>query len=113
MGGGAVSMCVWGQCVWGGSVCVWGQCVHQCGGQCVCMGDQSVCVCVCERERERQTDRQTDTERERRGHSASLTVRDKVTRQCPLTTAFLKRKESRSGISRAEALLLTSLSPYR
>ena len=25
-------------------------------------------------------------------------VRDKVTRQCPQTTTFLKRKESRSGI---------------
>ena len=29
--------------------------------------------------------------------NVSLTVRDKVTRQCPQTTAFLKRKESRSG----------------
>ena len=28
----------------------------------------------------------------------SLIVRDKVTRQCPQTTTFLKRKESRSGI---------------
>ena len=28
----------------------------------------------------------------------SLIVRDKVTRQCPQTTYFLKRKESRSGI---------------
>ena len=28
----------------------------------------------------------------------SLIVRDKVTRPCPQTTAFLKRKESRSGI---------------
>ena len=27
-----------------------------------------------------------------------LTVRDKVTRQCPQTTTFLKRKETRSGI---------------
>ena len=30
--------------------------------------------------------------------NASLIVRDKVTRQCPQTTTFLKRKESRSGI---------------
>ena len=28
----------------------------------------------------------------------SLIVRDKVTRQCPQTTTFLKREESRSGI---------------
>ena len=28
----------------------------------------------------------------------SLIVRDKVTRECPQTTTFLKRKESRSGI---------------
>ena len=27
-----------------------------------------------------------------------LIVRDKVTRQCPPTTTFLKRRESRSGI---------------
>ena len=30
--------------------------------------------------------------------NVSLIVRDKVTGQCPQTTAFLKRKESRSGI---------------
>ena len=30
--------------------------------------------------------------------NVSLIVRDKVTRLCPLTTTFLKRKESRSGI---------------
>ena len=28
----------------------------------------------------------------------SLIVKDKVTRQCPQSTTFLKRKESRSGI---------------
>ena len=28
----------------------------------------------------------------------SLIVKDKVTRQCPESTTFLKRKESRSGI---------------
>ena len=28
----------------------------------------------------------------------SLVVRDKITRQCPQTTTFVKRKESRSGI---------------
>ena len=30
--------------------------------------------------------------------NVSLIVRDKVARQCPQTTTFLKRKESRSGI---------------
>ena len=30
--------------------------------------------------------------------NVSFIVRDKVTRQCPQTTTFLKRKESRSGI---------------
>ena len=30
--------------------------------------------------------------------NVSLIVRDKVTRQCPQTTTFLKRKESRGGI---------------
>ena len=47
--------------------------------------------------------------------NVSLTVRDKVTiRQCPQTTTFLKRKESRSGIEpRPRPLLLTSLTPYR
>ena len=30
--------------------------------------------------------------------NVSITVRDKVTRQCPQTTTFLNRKESRSGI---------------
>ena len=30
--------------------------------------------------------------------NVSSIVRDKVTRQCPQTTTFLKRKESRSGI---------------
>ena len=30
--------------------------------------------------------------------NVSLIVRDKVTRQCPQATAFLKRSESRSGI---------------
>ena len=37
---------------------------------------------------------------------------DKVTRQCPQTTTFLKRKESRSGIE-PRSLPLTSLTPYR
>ena len=37
-----------------------------------------------------------------------LIVRDKVTRQCAQTTSFLKRKANQ-----AEALLLTSLTPYR
>ena len=30
--------------------------------------------------------------------NVSLTVRDRVTRQCPQVTTFSKRKESRSGI---------------
>ena len=30
--------------------------------------------------------------------NVSLIVRDKVTRPCPQTTTFLKRKETRSGI---------------
>ena len=30
--------------------------------------------------------------------NVSVKVMDKVTRQCPQTTTFLKRKESRSGI---------------
>ena len=30
--------------------------------------------------------------------NVSLIVRDKVTRPCPQTTTFLKRKESRSGM---------------
>ena len=30
--------------------------------------------------------------------NVSLIVRDKATRQCPQTTTFLKRKESRGGI---------------
>ena len=45
--------------------------------------------------------------------NASFTVRDKITKQCPQTTACLKGKESRSGRDRAEAFLLTSLTPYR
>ena len=38
---------------------------------------------------------------------------DKVTGQCPQTTTFVKRKESGSGIEPIEALLFTSLTPYR
>ena len=33
-----------------------------------------------------------------RHFNVSLIERDKVTRECPQTTTFLKRKESRSGI---------------
>ena len=33
-----------------------------------------------------------------RHFSVSLIVRDEVTRRCPQTTTFLKRRESRSGI---------------
>ena len=42
--------------------------------------------------------------------NVSLIVRDKVTRQCPQTTTFSKRKESRSGIEpRSYCLLVTLL----
>ena len=41
----------------------------------------------------------------------SLIARDKVTVQCPQTTTFLKRKESRSEIE-PRPFLLTSLTPY-
>ena len=44
--------------------------------------------------------------------NVSLIERAKVTRQCPQTTTFLKRKVSRSGIEPG-AFLLTSLTPYR
>ena len=37
--------------------------------------------------------------------NVSLVVRDKVTRPCPQTTTFLKRKESRSGIEPRSFLL--------
>ena len=40
--------------------------------------------------------------------SVSLNVRDKVTRQCPQTTTFLKRKENRSGIEPRSFCLLMS-----
>ena len=38
----------------------------------------------------------------------SLIVRDKVIRQCPQTTSFLKRKDSRSGIDPMSFCLLAS-----
>ena len=44
--------------------------------------------------------------------NVSLTVRDKVTRQCPQTTIFEEKKREPKRI-RTEALLLTSLTPYR
>ena len=43
--------------------------------------------------------------------SVSLIVRDKVARQCPQTTTFEEKGEPKRN--RAEALLLTSLTPYR
>ena len=43
--------------------------------------------------------------------NVSLNVRDKVTRQCPQTTTFEEKGEPKQ--IRAEALLLTSLTPYR
>ena len=43
--------------------------------------------------------------------NVSLTVRDKVTRQCPQTTTFEEKREpKRIG---TEIPLLTSLAPYR
>ena len=51
--GGAISMCVGGQCVGGVSVCVGGQCVRVGVSVCVWGISVCVCVCVCERERER------------------------------------------------------------
>ena len=44
--------------------------------------------------------------------NVSLIVRDKVTRQCPQTTTFFEEKGEPKQ-NRAEALLLTSLTPYR
>ena len=44
--------------------------------------------------------------------NVSLIVRDKVTRQCPQTTAFFEEKgEPKRNLT--EDLLLTSLTPYR
>ena len=43
--------------------------------------------------------------------NVSLIVRDKVTRQCPQTTTFEEKGEPKR--IRTEALLLTSLMPYR
>ena len=38
---------------------------------------------------------------------------DKITEQCPQTTTFLKRKESRSGIEPRSFRLPASITPYR
>ena len=43
--------------------------------------------------------------------NVSLIVKDKVTRQCPQTTAFEEKGEPKQ--IRTEFLLLTSLTPYR
>ena len=43
--------------------------------------------------------------------NVSLIVMDKVTRQCPQTTTFEEKGEPKRY--RAEALLLTSLTPHR
>jgi len=43
--------------------------------------------------------------------NVSITVRDKVTRQCPQTTTGEERGEPKRN--RTEVLLLTSLTPYR
>ena len=44
--------------------------------------------------------------------NVSLIVREKVTKQCP-QTAILFEEEGEPKRNRAEALLLTSLTPYR
>ena len=46
-----------------------------------------------------------------RAINVSLIVRDKVTRQCPQTTIFEEKGESKR--IRTEVPLLTSLTPYR
>ena len=43
--------------------------------------------------------------------NVSLTVRDKVTRQCPQTTTFEEKGQPKQ--IRTEVPLLTSLTPYR
>ena len=43
--------------------------------------------------------------------NVSLIVRDKITRRCPQTTTFEARGKPKQN--RADALLLTSLKPYR
>ena len=43
--------------------------------------------------------------------NVSLTMRDKVTRQCPQTTTFEEQGEPKR--IKTEVLLLTSLAPYR
>ena len=43
--------------------------------------------------------------------NVSLIVKDKVTRQCPQTTTFEDKGEPKQN--QTEALLLTSLTPYR
>ena len=43
--------------------------------------------------------------------NVSITVRDKVTRQCPQTTTFEEKVEPKQ--IRTEVPLLTSLTPYR
>ena len=40
---------------------------------------------------------------------SSLTVRDRVTRQCPQTTTFFEEKVGKPKRNRTEVLLLTSL----
>ena len=44
--------------------------------------------------------------------NVSLILMDKITRQCPQTTTFLEEKGEPKR-NRADALLLTSLTPYR
>ena len=45
--------------------------------------------------------------------NVSFTVRDKVTRRCPQTTTFLKRKESRGRFEPRSFCLPCSLTPCR
>ena len=43
--------------------------------------------------------------------NVSFIVRDKVTRQCPQTTAFLKKRQSRNGFE-PRSLCLPAYTPY-
>ena len=45
--------------------------------------------------------------------NGSLIIRDKVTRQCPQTTTFEEKGESRSGFEPKSLSVLTSLMSYR
>ena len=58
-----------------------------------------------------QNDSYTEMSSDESDLNVSLSVRDKVTRQCPQTTTFEEKGEPKR--IRTEVLLLTSLTPYR